>query len=466
MGTLPPGPPLPGALQTALMLRWWSAFALACRRRYGDVFTVRLAGYGAGIYLANPEDIKTVFAGDPRTFHAGEANSVLAGMLGRSSVLVLDEDLHRDRRRLMLAPFAREAVARQTGLIAEIAADNIAGWPVGTEFPVAPKMSEITLEVILRTAIGASDPQRLAAMRALMPRLLTLGYIDTMAIARPNLQRRWPWRGLGRRIAEADELLYAEIADRRADPNLADRTDALAMLVRAADQDGRQMTDTELRDQLMTLLLAGHDTTATALSWALERLTRNPAVLARAVEAARSGDEEYLDAVAKETLRIRPVVFDVGRVLKEPTEVAGYRLPAGVTVIPGIGLVHANAAVYDDPQEFRPERMLGASGRTLTPTTWLPFGGGNRRCLGANLALAEMRVVLGEVLRRVELSTTNARGERPRVSGVIQQPHRGARIRIQGHQKPDMIRLACPAASPSAASSSRSANPQGTAPRQ
>ena len=430
MGNLPPGPPLPAAVQTALMLRWWSGFALACRRRYGDVFTVRLTGYGAGVYLSNPEDIKTVFAGDPRTFHAGEANSVLAGMLGRSSVLVLDEDLHRDRRRLMLAPFHRDAVARQADLIAEIAAANIAGWPVGTDFAVAPKMSEITLEVILRTAIGASDPERLAALRALMPRLLTLGYFDTMAIARPRLQRRLPWRGLRRRIAEADELLYAEIADRRADPNLAERTDALAMLVRAADSDGRQMTDTELRDQLMTLLLAGHDTTATALSWALERLTRNPTVLARAVAAADAGDEEYLDAVAKETLRIRPVVFDVGRVLKAPTEVAGYHLPAGVTVIPAIGLVHASSAVYDDPAEFRPERMLGAAAVKLSPTTWLPFGGGNRRCLGANLALAEMRIVLGEVLRRVELSTTTAAGERTRVSGVIQQPHRGARIRV------------------------------------
>jgi cytochrome P450 len=427
MTGLPPGPPLPAAVQTALMLRWWSACAFACRRRYGDVFTVRLAGFGPGVYLANPEHIKTVFAGDPRIYHAGEANAVLAGMLGRSSVLVLDEDLHRDRRRLMLAPFHRDAVARQGALIRQIAAANIADWPVGRPFQVAPRMSEITLEVILRTAIGASDPDRLAALRALMPRLLSLGYVDTLAIARPRLQRRWPWRGLGRRIAEADALLHAEIAERRADPNLAERTDALAMLVRAADDEGRQMTAAELRDQLMTLLLAGHDTTATALSWALERLTRHPDVLARAVAAAQAHDDEYLDAVARETLRIRPVVFDVGRVLTEPVEVAGYRLPAGVTVIPAIGLVHASNAVYDNPEQFDPDRMLGT---TQSPTTWLPFGGGNRRCLGANLALAEMRLVLGEVLRRVTLKTTTERGERIRVSGVIQQPRRGARITV------------------------------------
>lgn len=436
---LPPGPPLPASVQTALMLRWWSPFAFACRRRYGDVFTVRLAGFGDGVYLANPEDIKTVFAGDPRVFHAGEANAVLGGMLGDSSVLVLDEDLHRDRRRLMLAPFQRAAVARQATLIGEIAAANIADWPVGTEFPVSPKMSQITLEVILRTAIGATDPDRLSALRSVMPRLLKVGPWDTLAIARPRLQRRWPWRSLRRRIAEADALLYAEIADRRADPDLATRTDALAMLVRAADQDGRQMTDSELRDQLMTLLLAGHDTTATALSWALERLTRNPDVLATAVAAAHAsaaGDQagdEYLDAVARETLRIRPVVFDVGRMLTKPVEVAGHLLPAGVTVVPAIGLVHADPARYEEPDRFCPERMLSspAPGGAI----WFPFGGGNRRCLGANLALTEMRVVLREVLTRVELAASDAPGERPRPSGIIQQPHRGGRIRVTCYKR-------------------------------
>lgn len=427
---------MPAVLQSALMLRWKSAFASACQRRYGDVFTVQLAGFGPAVYLADPDDIKTVFTGDPRTYHAGEAYTMLSGMLGPSSVVLLDEDLHRDRRRLMMAPFRLEAVARQHQLIGEIAAANVARWPVGTEFPVAPKMAEITLEVILRTAIGATDPERLAALRTVMPRLLTPGAYDTVAIARPALQQRLPWRRLRRRIAEADELFHAEIADRRADPNLAERTDTLAMLVRAAGHEGRQMTDAELRDQLMTLLLGGHDTTATALSWAFERLTRHPEVLARAAEAADSGDDEYLDGVARETLRVRPVVFDVGRVLKAPVEIAGYRIPAGVTVVPAIGLVHANESLYDDAAAFRPERMLGS---TLTPTSWLPFGGGTRRCIGANLALAEMRIVLREVLRSYELATTSARGERVRIGGVIfQQPHRGGRITVRAKRTGDV----------------------------
>jgi cytochrome P450 family 135 len=432
--SLPPGPRLPKAVQAALVLGRGVGFVAACRRRYGHVFTLRVAGLGTLVYLADPADIKTVFAGDPRVFHAGEANSILSGLLGDTSLLVIDEDVHRDRRRLMLPPFHRDAVAHQAALMAEIAAENIAGWPVGENFAVSPKMSEITLEVILRTVIGATDPARLAALRKVMPRLLNVTPWTTLALANPKLQRRRPWRRLREGIAEADRLLYAEIADRRADPNLAARTDVLAMLVRAADEDGRTLTDHELRDQLMTLLAAGHDTTATGLSWALERLTRHPAVLAKAVQAAESsaaGDpagDEYLDALIKETLRNRPVVFDVGRVLTEPVELAGYRLPAGVMVIPGIVLVHADETLYPDPDRFDPDRMLGA---TLSPTTWFPFGGGNRRCLGATFAMVEMRVVLREILRRAELNTTTAAGEKQRLRHVTLVPHRGARVSVR-----------------------------------
>jgi cytochrome P450 family 135 len=432
--TLPHGPRLPSAVQLALLYRHGSRFLAACQRRYGTVFTLRVASIGTLVYLADPADIKTVFAGDPSVFHAGEANSILSGLLGDTSLLVIDEDVHRERRRLMLPPFHRDAVARQAELMAEIAAANIAGWPVRKSFAAAPKMSEITLEVILRTVIGATDPARLAALRTVMPRLLNVGPWAMLALAIPKLQRYRPWRGLRQRIAEADGLLYAEIADRRADPDLAARTDTLAMLVHASDHDGRPMTDRELRDQLMTLLVAGHDTTATGLSWALERLTRHPAALAKAVcaaQASAAGDpagDEYLDALVKETLRIRPVVFDVGRVLTQPVDLAGYRLPPRVMVAPSIGLVHASAALYPDPDRFDPDRMLAA---TLTPTTWFPFGGGNRRCLGAGFAMVEMRVVLREILRRVELRTTTAAGEHQRLKHVIWVPHRGAQIVVR-----------------------------------
>ena len=424
------------------MLRLGPRYVAACRRRYGSAFTLRVASMGTMVYLTDPADIKTVFAGDPRIYHAGEANSMLAGLLGETSVLVIDGDLHRDRRRLMLAPFARDAVARQAPLIAEIAADNIAGWPVGTTFPVAPKMSQITLEVILRTVIGASDPARLKALREVMPRLLGVGPWETLAITNPKLMGRRPWRTVRDALAEADRLLYAEIADRRADPELAQRTDALAMLIQAGREtpaDGREMTDRELRDQLMTLLVAGHDTTATGLSWALERLTRHPEILARAVRAARDGDtadtaphvrDDYLDAVVKETLRIRPVVFDVGRILKEPVDLAGHRLPAGVMVVPGMVVVQASDAVYPHAARFDPERMLAG---TPSPSTYLPFGGGNRRCLGATFAMVESRVVLREILRRVELGHDGQAGgaQAPQVGDLRAAPRRADPSAVQ-----------------------------------
>jgi cytochrome P450 family 135 len=424
---LPMGPPLPAWVQTVLLMRYWPRFVASCGRRYGKVFTLRAASVGTVVYLSDPDEIKKVFAGDPAVFHAGEANAMLRGLLGDNSVLVVDGQVHRDRRRLMLPAFHGDSVARQTDAMASIAEASIAGWPLGESFSAAPKMSEITLEVILRTVIGATDPARLAALRAAIPPLLKVTPWTSPALMKPNLQRLPPWWRLRRRIEEADRLLYAEIAECRADPALAARADALAMLVRAADEDGRTMTDIELRDQLMTLLVAGHDTTATALSWALERLTRHPVILEKAVQAADAGDDGYLDAVCKETLRIRPVVFDVGRVLQQSVELAGYQLPAGVMVVPGIGLVQRDSGVYPDAERFDPDRMMAA---TLTPTTWFPFGGGNRRCLGATFAMVEMRVVLREILRRVSLETTTAPGERQRMKHVILVPHRGARVRV------------------------------------
>lgn len=431
---LPPGPRLPMLAQSALMLRHGLDYFSACQRRYGDIFTLRQPLVGKVVYAADPAAIKTVFVGDPRVFHSGEGHEILRGVLGDSSLFVIDEDEHRDRRRLMMPAFARDAVARQTDAMIGIAAENIAGWPVGRTFAAADRTTEIALEVILRTVVGATKPERLAALREVVPRLLYLTPWETLAIAKPKLQGWRPWRALRQRFAEVDELLYAEIADRRADPELAERTDSLAILVRAADEDGRKMDDRELRDQLLTLILAGHETTATSLAWALERLTRHPDALAKAVRAAdasAAGDpagDEYLDAVVKETLRIRPVIFSTARVLTEPTEVGGYLLPAGTTVDVSIGLVHASAELYPDPERFDPDRMLGAS---LSPTTYLPFGGGNRRCLGATFAMVETHVVLREILRRVDLCTTTDPDEKQKLKHVTFVPHRGARIKVR-----------------------------------
>ncbi|MBO0878216.1 MAG: cytochrome P450 [Pseudonocardia sp.] len=436
---LPPGPRVPHALQTVLMWRYPHHWLRRCRRRYGDVFTVYAAPPGTLVYLTNPADIKTVFAGDPAVYHAGEANSVLRGVLGDSSVLLLDEDRHRDRRRLMMPPFHRDAVRRQAEVMAEIAAEDVAGWPVGRPFPVAPRMAAITLEVILRTVVGTSEPDRLAALRRALPPVVNMNLLGMTAMLYPELLRYRPWHGVRRRREEADRLLHGEIAARRADPELARRPDVLSMLVRAASAEpadgGGAMTDRELRDQLVTLLAAGHETTATALTWTLERLVRHPEALRKAVEAADAegtDGDEYLDAVVKESLRIRPVIYDVARKLTAPVEVAGYRLPPGVLVMPGIGLVHESADRYPDPDRFDPDRMLGT---TPPPTVWLPFGGGGRRCLGATFALVEARVVLREVLRGVELETTDAPGERQRVKHITLVPRHGGRIRVRARRR-------------------------------
>jgi cytochrome P450 len=417
-----PGPRLPSAVQTALLWglpRWWLD---RCHRRYGDVFAVRAAPIGTVVFLADPDDIKAVFAGDPAIYRAGEGNTVVGGVLGESSLLLLDGREHRERRRQMMPPFHRDAVRRQTEQMAAIAAADVATWPLGQQFPAAPRMSAITLEVILRIVIGTRDERRLDALRRALPPVVNTGFMTAAAMVRPSLLHRRPWAGVRRARAEADRLLRTEIADCRADPALDERTDVLAMLVRSTD-----MTDDELRDQLMTLLLAGHETTATALSWTLERLVRHPDVLARAVRAADDGDDDYLDAIVRESLRVRPVLFDVARKLAAPVELGGHRLPAGVTVGPAIGLVQRSARHYPEPLRFDPDRMVGA---TLGPTTWLPFGGGGRRCLGATFAQVEMRVVLREILRRAELAPTTARSERQRAKHITLVPHRGARIRV------------------------------------
>ena len=328
-------------------------------------------------------------------------------------------------------PFHREAVRRQAEQMAEIAAAEVARWPVGREFPVAPRMSAITLEVILRIVIGSSDEQRLSALRRALPPVVDMNLMGTMAMVVPSLGELRPWRGIRRARAEADRLLYAEIAACRADPALAERTDVLAMLVRATDDGGNPMSDVELRDQLMTLLLAGHETTATGLAWALERLVRHPDVLARAVRAADEDDDKYLDALVREVLRVRPVIFDVARKLTAPVEIGGHELPAGVLVMPAIGLVQRSARQYRDPLRFDPERMLWS---TFTPTTWLPFGGGARRCIGATFAQVEMRIVLREILRAVELTPTAARAERQRAKHVTLVPHRGARVTVHARR--------------------------------
>jgi len=436
---LPPGPPLPGLAQAALFALNPLGFLRSCQRRYGDCITLRMPRFGTYLYLADPDDIRTVFRGDPETYHAGEANGlVLAAILGPSSVLVTDEGTHDRQRRLMAPPFHGAAVRRQTEVMAEIAAADIEQWPLDTPFPLLPRMRAIALEVILRTVIGARDEERLAALRRSLPPVVDLHGLNQLQFVFPGLRPYWPWRRFRAVEARANAALHAEIAACRSDPDLEARSDVLAMLVQARDQDGSALSDGELRDQLITLLLAGHETTATGLAWIFERLVRHPQVLDRAREAALNGDDSYLDAVVLEALRVRPVIIDIARRLTRPVEIAGYRLPAGALVSPAIMLVQTSERHYPEPLRFDPSRWID---HHPDPAMWLPFGGGNRRCLGAAFATAEMRVVLGEVLRRVDLATTAAEDERPKIRHVTVVPHAGGVVTARSRRSAPSARI-------------------------
>lgn len=428
---LPPGPRWPAALQ-ALAIGQLPRFLEHCQRRYGDRFTVRLGRLGTFVYLVDAADIKEVFHGDDAVFHAGEANAPFLGpVLGPSSVLCTDDDVHRRQRRRLSGPFHGRSVGKLAPLMADIAADDVATWPVGEEFAVLPHMRRVTLEVILRAVIGvaATEEERLTQLRATLAALVDLTLLKMVPFAVPTLARVWPWSRYTAVQARADRLLHSEIERCRSSADLEERPDILAMLVRDGGDDG--MTTEEIRDQLVTLLLAGHETTATGLAWTLERLTRHPAALAAARQAADEGDHGYLDALITESLRVRPVVPDITRRLAKDVTIgdgdAAVRLPAGTCVDPAIYLVMRSPKHYPDPLAFRPERFVG---QRPDPSVWLPFGGGSRRCLGAAFALTEMRVVLATILTRVDLVTTARKGERARVRHVTLAPHLGARLAV------------------------------------
>jgi cytochrome P450 len=394
-------------------------------RRYGDVFSSRFPFFGQVVYVVDPVEVKRLFAGDPASFHAGEANAMMVGEpLGANSLLTLDEDAHMRQRKLLLPPFHGERIRRYVDVMVDATEREVASWPLDRAFPTRPGMLRITLDVILRAVFGVRDEQRMDRFRETIPRV---GDATSPLDVIPSLRRdfgRWsPAARMRRALADSDRLIYEEIALRRAEASSEERDDVLSMLLAARDEDGRPMSDVELRDELMTLIAAGHETSATGLAWAFERLVRTPAVLEHLQD--EPDDDEYLDAVVRETLRSRPVVTDVARVVQRETEVGGYVVPAGTIVLAGIAAMHARPQSYPDWPAFRPERFLAGDAE---PYTWIPFGGGVRRCIGAAFAQTEMKVVLREVLRRVRLRADRPRPERPRIRHVTVVPACGARV--------------------------------------
>ena len=362
------------------------------------------------VFISDSGSLKRLFGADRQNTIAPGRNVVLAPVLGRRSLLLLEGEEHLRRRKLMLPPFHGERMRAYEHVMADAAEREIASWPLGRRFRLHPSMQAITLDVILRAVFGVEDDRRRAALRgSLMEILAATRSPRAIGFTIGRLRRLPTYRRVARTLADADATLFAEIADRRADPELASREDILSLLAAAEFEDGSQMADSELRDQLMTLLMAGHETTATALAWAFDLLFRAPEKLRRLREEVDAGELAYLDAVIEETLRVRPVVPFVGRQLKVDAELSGYQLGAGTVVMPAIYLVHTRPSEYPDPHAFRPERFLDGGPETYS---WIPFGGGTRRCIGAAFAQFEMRVVLATILRRAELRPATDRPER------------------------------------------------------
>jgi cytochrome P450 len=398
-----------------------------CRRRYGNAVTMSTLFDRGFVMVFDPELVKQVFRGAPQQLHAGEANALLGPIVGERSVLLLDGEQHLRHRRLLLPPFHGRRMRIYEDVVRRATDAELERWPVDEPFALLGSMQSLTLHVILQAVFGyepgAIEEELARRLRGFIEPLSQSRNLVQMALA---LSRRGTQaEGFGRRREAVDEILLAEIERRRRLPEteLADREDVFSALLLAEDESGQRLSDGEVRDELITLLLAGHETTATGLAWAFDLLLHHPETLRR----AKDRDPAYLDAVAKETLRLRPVIPGVGRVVRgEPFRLGPWEVPPGHEINPSIRTMHARADLYPQPRSFRPERFLAAN--PPDTYTWLPFGGGTRRCLGASFALMEMRVVLSRVLERTELRPVSAKPDQAELRVITLAPKHGVRV--------------------------------------
>jgi cytochrome P450 len=428
--SLPPGPSYPSPVQG---IAFWTrplASLERWRARYGRRFTIRLPGAPPFVMLSDPADVKQVYTAPPDVLHPGEGARVLEPVVGRNSVILLDEGAHMEQRKLMLPAFHGERMARLSGLMAEVADREVESWPRDTRIEMHPRMQSLTLEIILRAVFGLDPGPRLDALRERLRAMLEFGdrpisLIPPAAgsLADRVLRRVGPYVKFVRLQEEADRLIFELIEERRGEGS--DGDDVLAMLLAARHEDGSPMEEQELRDELMTLLVAGHETTASALAWTFARLPHEPGVLRRLTEEIEAGDDDaYLTATIQEVLRRRPVLPNTApRFVAQPVDVGGWTYPTGVCLVANAYLVHHDPATYPDPYEFRPERFLDSPPGTYT---WIPFGGGRRRCLGASFAMLEMKIVLRAVLAARDLRASADGFELPRRRNITIRPARGA----------------------------------------
>ncbi|MEV7397644.1 cytochrome P450 [Aeromicrobium sp. NPDC092404] len=399
---IPAGPKGSPARMTWKFLRDRAGTVPAYHREFGDTFSLRiLPGPRMLVVFSDPADIKEIFAADPSQFHAGKGNEILKPVMGKHSVLLTDDLEHQRARKLLMPAFTGPSMRGYQPLVEAIAKVEVDSWHDGDTLVTLDRMNAITLDVILQVVFGVTDEERLAVLRPKVNRMVNIDAKMLLAWSYPRLFKLPPWRGYFKNQQEVDELLYDVIADRRAAHDLDGRDDVLSRLLRVGDEGEEPLTDVEMRDQLVTLLLAGHETTASALSWTLHEIGRDPEIHARALAAADSGDDAYLEACLKEGMRLHPIIDFVARTLQSDQVVAGRRLPRGTTVTPSIMLSHSREESFADSHVFRPERFTAGK---LAANTWIPFGGGVRRCIGAAFSLMEGTVVLREVLQRFAVS--------------------------------------------------------------
>jgi cytochrome P450 family 135 len=425
-GSLPPGPRLPAPLQAILRIWRYAEFSDRGHARYGDTFTVRLGGLPASVLTRDRDAIRRLYTGDPMAKR--HANDLLRPIVGEQSLLVLEPAEHLARRKLLLPPFHGERVQSYARLMERLVSAELDRLRPGDVVAVQPVAQALTLDVILQAVLGVGDVATRRRLRRIFDAMITP--LNNVGLFLPQLVRRSRWNILAERYwrlkDELDALLFEHIAATRSDALLAEREDILAMMVLARDEDGVGLGDEQLRDELITLITAGHETTATAIAWGVELLVHNPAVMAD----ARTGDDAYLEALVKEILRIRsPVPISSGRYVLEPFPIGGWTIPPGVGIVVDAYGVHHDPDTYPQPHVFRPERFLR---EPPDGYSFLPFGGGVHRCLGAALALLEIKVVLREILARLELAPVSARLARPAPRGVTTAPRTGARVRILG----------------------------------
>ena len=426
----PPGPRWPAAVQSVLFQRHRSWLLPAMKRRYGDVFSLRVPPYADNLVVFNrPEHIKEIFAADPADLHAGEGNQVLGPVMGEHSLLLTDEEEHARARRLLMPAFNGASLRGYRDLVTDLARAEVDGWSTSMEITTLDRMNVLTLEVIMRVVFGVTDQHTRDQLAPRLHRMVAISPIVLLGCVIPNLDRFGPWKRFRENQSQIDNLLYAEIAKRRRAADLAERTDVLSRLLQVGGETGdAPLTDAELRDQLVTLLLAGHETTAAALAWTLYELANHPDLQDEAYAAARENDDKYLEATLKESMRLHPVIASTARKLTRDQVIGGWHLPAGTVVNTSILLAHQRSDNYPDTWTYRPERFLY---NEVEPNTWLPFGGGVRRCIGAGFSVMEGTAVLREILNRYTLALpTDGRPERGRVRNITNVPRRHARVTI------------------------------------